>query len=161
MKNLVLLISLALIGCGFKPLYDDDSNITELASIKIETSANGSAPEKFTIKLKHFLEDALGTSEDIADITKNLNVVVTKSTASYETQNNTENRMRITLNITFTLKDLVTNKVLYEDKMIAIDSFKVADSTYSALLTEEETTIKMIKEISNEIKLRILRKLWV
>lgn len=163
MKNFVILgfMVLALNACGFKPLHGDQKTFEKLAGIKINVTSVTQIPDKFVHRLRSVIEDTFQMGNNPQQIQYILNVNVTKVLASYETQNNTSSRTRISLYIHLNLKDIVTDKNIYTDKLIAIDSFQVADSPYSALVTEEETAIRMTKEIANEIELRVLRKLGV
>lgn len=164
MKNiLILVLVLSVIsGCGFKPLYGDNESSTEkLGAIKINVTTTGDIPEKFVHLLQKAIEGNFNSEQGSRNKTHALTVSVVKALASYETQNNTSTRTRITLYVNLALLDLNTNKKIYEDKLIAVDSFQVADSPYSALVSEEETAIRMTKEIANEIELRVLRRLGV
>jgi hypothetical protein len=162
MKNIFILtcVFLFVTACGFKPVHGDTINSEKLASIKINVGAASEIPDKFAHKFRSVIKETFEQGNSSSNISYILDVKVTKALASYETQNNTNTRTRISLNVSFVLSDLA-GKEMYNDRLIAIDSFQVSDSPYSALVTEEETTIRMTKEIANEIKLRVLRKLGI
>jgi hypothetical protein len=160
MRNIGYVLLFILTACGFKPLYGDSSDITDLEGVKINVaSVTADVPQRFLHTFKYALEDEFNPDQSESRYTKVLNVDIVKTNVSYETQNNTSNRTRITMSINFALMDINTDKILLKDKMIAIDSFQVADSPYSALITDEETSIRMINEAVKEIKLRVLRNL--
>ncbi len=163
MKKVLFSIFVVLMttSCGFKPLYSENSDSAEkLSQIKVLVNATGDIPAKFAHVLQKTLEDTFHSNQS-HNSTHYLDVTVAKALTSYETQNNTSTRTRVSLYITLVMRDLATNKLIYTDKLIAIDSFQVADSPYSALVSEDETAIRMTKELANEIQLRILRKLGV
>lgn len=162
MKNIFIFIYVCLFvtACGFKPVHGDPIASEKLASIKVSVGASTEIPDKFVHKLRSVIEETFEQGASSDHITHNLDVKVTKALASYETQNNTSTRTRVSLYVSLILSDL-KGKQIYNDRLIAIDSFQVADSPYSALVTEEETAIRMTKEIANEIELRVLRKLGI
>ncbi len=162
MKNIIIAsILMLLASCGFSPVYGEKNVNHKLSGVKASITPVGDIPEKFLQKFKRDLEDVLHTNQSDAKITHSLDISVVKTVASYSTQNNTDTRSRITLIASISVKDLNTEKVVYRDRIMSIDSFQVADSPYSALVTEEETLNRMTKELANEIGLRLLRNFGV
>lgn len=155
--QLIILFSiLATTGCGFKPLYK-----TESMSFPLKVGSLKFVDAYFDKHLYVFskaLEDSLNPSQIHANYRLDVNIV--KQTYNIDTQNNSvNNRTKILLIAQYTLTDLRTDKVIVTDSAYSADSFDITVSPYSTYISEEQSIELLLRNLADEIKIRIIEYL--
>ena len=155
---ILTLITFLSVGCNLKPLYSEQEGALPVKIGNISFSEN---PSKLNLIFNNSLEKALNPEGNNISPKYSLDVKLIKSSLSFAIQNNSvNNRTRIDLVADYTLIKLATNKIIVQDKAIAVDSFEITQSPYSNLISEEEVMNILARNLSNEIKLRLSNAIY-
>lgn len=144
---------IALTSCGFTPLYGVKTRSLpiKVVAVNLETQIVG----KLNYAMKQALDDAFNPTHEAQLSRYNMVVNLRKKVYSYGTLSTSVNsRNRVSLNATYTVTDMDGKKII-DGEAFASDSFEIAVSPYSTLVSDEEITILLAKTIAEEIALRM------
>ena len=141
-------------GCGFRPLYGDQStggSSNQLALIKVEPikdrigqllwnhlrTAFNSKPR--TQKARYFLKTRVNVS------TKSIGVQKT----AFAT------RANLTVTASFQLLNMATTQPIYSASRSITVSYNILDSEYATLAAEKDARIRAVRELSEDIRIQL------
>ena len=140
----VLVLGVALAGCGFQPLYkksDADPGVTrELAQIKVmNVKAKETEYDRLGQQLNIMLRQRLNPDGADRSIRYQLENELSVSLARTGIQITEEaTRARVTVQVSFRLSEAGTNRILYSGTEQSINSYNVVDSQYATLSAEND-----------------------
>ena len=154
--SVLVCMTMMLMSCGFTPVYKTDTGdkiiAPELKTItvaKINRGVQG-------VKLKAHLEDIFNPKG--VDSWKHYVLSVTleyrKDPLLIE-QNRDINRYNIMMKGHFSLKDKALGKVVYSDVSRLTNGYRVVDSDFATLSSEEDTENRIIAEMAKDISFKI------
>lgn len=148
-----VILLLLLTSCGFKPVYSINNALIPINIASITTSEPKES--KLNFMTRQALKEALNPLNIDFEKKYDISVVIKKNILSFETLNTSINtRNRISLSAHYKVIDLNGNKII-EDKVEASDSFAIAISPYSEVVSEEEITILLAKVLAQQIVLKL------
>ncbi len=151
----VLAVALVLTGCGFQPLYGNvpgKGSVSEaLQQVRIEI-----IPDRLGQKLRNFLLDRLNPSGKPARPSHSLsvNTSVSRTDLGIE-RDETATRALLVLSVTYTLHNIVENRVVFTGQANSTDSFNIVASDFATANAESDALDRAAREISDDIKNRL------
>ena len=157
-KLLLLLIFLSS-SCGFQVIYKDqektDSFAAELAAIRIKKERS-----TLDLQLKNNLYDVLNPDYLKIEPRYFLELKINTNTGwSYITSTGAAGRKRVTMNVSYILKDLKTMQAISEGKTDANDNFDVSENRYGTEVAEDYIKQNITKIIAQNIRNSIVNDL--
>jgi len=156
-RRAALLLAAALLtgaGCGFQPLYGGGARnptVAELNRIQI-----GQIPEQVGQELRNHLIDRMSTAPTGTPALYYLSVEINQSQSALAIQfDDRITRYNLAMNAAFTLTELATGQVIYQNGARATGSYNVVDSDYATLVSEHDAEKRAAREISEEIVILI------
>ncbi len=152
----VIALCLLMQACGFTPVYqrngDEKGLSPQLKTIvvsKIGRSIRG-------VKLKSELEDIFNPTggQSWQHYILNVSIEYRKDPMLIE-QNRDINRYNIMMKGSFNLIEKATGKVLYQDVSRLTNGYRVLDSDFATLSSEEDTEKRIITEMAKDISFKI------
>ena len=155
-RVLSLLSAMWLAACGFTPVHksmESDSEFSEkLAAIEI-VSSHDLIGQSFKTNLDNLLNP---TSSSIAKKHKMV-VKVTKSEVPLAIQEDrTITRYKVILNANYVITDIETGEKIDSGDIRRDGGYDKVDSDYATYISEEDTTKRIIKELAEDAKIRII-----
>lgn len=151
---IVAVAGLALTGCGFTPLYGENSTaaspdvVDAMAQVSIR-----SLPNREGMKLRQVLREALqpkGTTDVVYDLDVNLATRVEELGIRPDA---TSSRANIIMLATFRLNE--GGAQVYGDRVQSIVSYNILDDQYATVASQADAEHRGIKQIGQEIKARL------
>ena len=141
-------VGLTAAGCGFKPLYGTsatgDSASLDMASVQV-----GAIPDRIGQVLRNELIDRLTAGVGPQTPRYSLQVDLLETSAPVQIQTtDTITRYNLQLVADFSLIELATGNVVYENAARGVGSYDVVTSEYSTLVAEQETARAAARELS-------------
>jgi len=154
-RIILLIISLTIISCGFKPLHKEETDnkvIIGLAAIKINHIG-----DRNTKKLSYSLEDILNPNNIVIKQKYTLQIRTDrKVVASAILKDSQATRTKITITANYILKDTTSNKIINQGHISNSNSFDISRSNeFTNYTSESYVTDIIIREISSELKTRL------
>src|SRR5690606_12951868 len=118
----------------------------------------GSYPAKPDYTLRSELVSILETVSKDKPLQKKyiLDVALDKTLVGFGAQQNTINTRNLaTLSANYRLSDINTGKEITSGTQKIMDSFEISVSPYSTYVSDEETSIKLAKNLAHELILRL------
>lgn len=152
-KTKLIILLFLLTSCGFKPVYSTNNTFIPVNTTTITSSEPKES--KLNFMMKQALKEALNPLNVAFEKKYDMSIVIKKDILSFETLNTSVNtRNRISLSAHYKVIDLNGNTVL-KDKVEACDSFAIAISPYSEVVSEEEITILLARVLAQQIALKL------
>lgn len=147
-----LALALMLVAaCGFRPLYGGGAEagaVQALATIEIDR-----IPRRIGQILRNDLLDHLNPNGPPAHPAYRLKVNVVKTTSPLDIRTDaTITRFNVSLEADFVLIDLESGETVYSATTRTVGSYDVIRSDFATLVAEDDTTRRVTREISVEIK---------
>jgi LPS-assembly lipoprotein len=152
----ILLLCLALTGCGYKPLYGDNRGdsaavIADLATIRIEA-----IPDRIGQKLYNMLHERLTPDGRIADPLYSLRVRLreTNDELLYE-RDETATRANLTLRADYELRRLTDDEVIASGTSRSTSGYDILSSQYATLVSQSDARERSARVISDDLRTRV------
>ena len=151
---IVAVAGLALTGCGFAPLYGENSTaaspdvVDAMAQVSIR-----SLPNREGMKLRQVLREGLqpkGTTNVVYDLDVNLATRVEELGIRPDA---TSSRANLIVLATFRLNE--GGVQVYGDRVQSIVSYNILDDQYATVASQADAENRGIKQIGQEIKARL------
>lgn len=155
----VAIIFLGISGCGFSPMYAQNGDNAELsaklASVEIK-------PIKTLIgqEYRNALEDVLDPSHigAVKEYVMEANLSKNVLPLAIE-RDRTVTRYKVVIVVDFTLKEIVSGKVISKGQLKNDTDYDRVNSDYATYVSENDTTNRAIREIAQDTKIRIISAL--
>ena len=148
----IIFLLLLLNSCGFEVIYKDhnlpNSLAYQLASIKIEKKRT-----QLDFELQNSLYSLL--NPDKLDIAPKYLLILktdTYTSSTYITNTGASGRNRITINTSYTLKNLANNQVLSLGETTASDNYDVSINRFGTTVVEDYVKNNVLKIISTNLR---------
>lgn len=153
-RPLILILLLALAGCGFRPLYSKSSDVEtvpQMAAIKIDP-----ARDRLGLTIRNQLIVGLGQGAEPVVPLYTLSLT-TSETPSSVLVTRQESITRYSLNVvtSYTLRDSETGSVLDQGSVTSISAYNVLRSEFSNLVAEEDARMRAGRDAAEQIRSRI------
>lgn len=151
-------LPLAAAGCGFTPVYGDNStSVGPAAQDRLSHVAIDLIPDRLGQILRNELIDQFYRATGRpADATSHLSIGLASFKENLGIQKDataTRARLRVTANVN--LIDNVSGKVLYHTDVRSIVSYDISQAQFSTLVTEQDGYNRAVEEIGKEITMRL------
>ena len=138
-------------GCGFKPLYGTtdtgESASLEMASVKVVP-----IPDRIGQVLRNELTDRLTAGVGPQPTRYELAVFLEEKSSPVQIQTtDTITRYNLRLIAQFSLVDLASGDIVYQNHARGVGSYDVVTSEFSTLVAEQETAKAAARELSKTI----------
>jgi LPS-assembly lipoprotein len=156
---LLILPTIALIltsGCGFKPLFSE----TQSTSRALETVKVAIIKDRIGQQLRNRLLDLINPAGQPLDPHYRLEVILDETERELSFRKDlVARRKSMSLNATFQLREMKTNKVIYQKVVEAHNSFSLGASSdfaaFSSYALEQDSRTRMIEVLAHDIKLQV------
>lgn len=149
--SLLLIVSLA--GCGFTPLYGDNSLTQSLAGVQVEVPSHSRAG----YLVRQALDDELGRARgDAPRYVVALNLYEGKAPRGVRV-NNVASRYEIGLFATYSLKDAQTGAFLTSGSFTTQTTYDSVDAPYAGLAAFEEGEERAAGQAAVRLRLELAR----
>lgn len=151
-----LLCVLAVVGCGFRPVYAPDGSgeadaVDRLAVVRIEPLRDRAGQQ-----LHNFLRDELNPNGQPVKPDYRLEVALSQRTERLAFQKDeTATRANIILSSAFVLRAADDDRVLYSGRVSSINSYNILDEQYPTDVAKADALRRGLRELSQSIKLRL------
>ncbi len=152
----ILMLSAALAGCGFKPMYGDNATATSPSVMdKMATIDIRPIPDRLGQIVRNELVDAItpqGTSAPVFELA--LKVGEEREDVGIR-QNAAATRANYRMSAKFELRELATDKVVLTGTTWAETAFDIVQQDYPTVIAQQDAQEKLAAELAEEIKTRI------
>lgn len=153
-KLLAALLLLLLAGCGFRPLYGEQSFgsvVPDLEQISVQ-----SIRDRVGQKMHNMLLDRLNPhgEPDRPLYTLSVENQISREELGLEITE-VATRAKLTLVSHYLLRRSDTKEILFSGSARSINSFNLIDSDYANLVAEEDATDRALRENSDAIRVRL------
>lgn len=151
-KIFILITSLFIASCGFHGMYLDEDNNTsyapDLAAIRIQKDRDHLGQE-----LRNNLYDLLNPDYIKSDPKYFLVLRLTKNMGgTYITNTGASGRNRVTLNITYELKNLDNAMVISRGTTSVFDNYDVTTNRYGTYVTDDNVSLNLTEIAAQNIR---------
>lgn len=158
-KLLILSIALIITSCGFTPVYktidENGSNAKNLAAVKVESS-HDLMGQFYTNKLSDLLNPASVNVEPKYRVKTELK----KNKIPFAIQQDrTITRYKLVLVANYQLIDINNGKVIDEGTLRREGGYDRVDSDYATYISDGDTTKRIIRELAEDTRIRIMANL--
>ena len=148
-RRLMLLAPLALVACGFEPVYGPGGN-GQLLQNRVAVDPPGS-PDSYLLVRE--LEQRLGRSEDPA-YALSMVIATTEARVAIDREGDTGRFNRIAI-VDFSLRDLTTGQVVTSGKVDNFVSYSATGTTVETLAGELDAQKRLMTAIADQIVTRL------
>ena len=153
---LLLGVAVALSACGFKPLYGRSegqalSPVDHMAAIRI-------APlqDRIGQQMHNLLRDRLNPYGQPRDPVYRLNVAISEARQELGIRKDeTATRANLILSARFTLREIESDRVLFEGRTSSVNSFNILTSQFATDFAEADARERALRELSDNIRVRL------
>lgn len=143
---------LFLTACGFRPVYGENAQLAGVKIGQIHFREVRQEEAKYELKRALSLQFASKNSPKYildADVTaEEVAVNVQTDSSSY--------RMKMNIKASIVLRGMMSDKVIYRDRIYVSESYELAGSPLSGRIAKEKTSRDLMNNLATEIKFRIL-----
>lgn len=160
-RSVALLAVLLVCACGFRPLYlkqgEDQGVAADLTRVRVlNVIATDRLDDRLGQKLQNLLRERLNpdgrTARPLYRLAMTLKVTKER-TGVQITEEATRARLRV--NATFRLTDAAGKELLTSGSAKSVNSYNIVESEFATLSAENDAADRAIREISEEIRLRL------
>ena len=157
--TIAMLTSVTLSSCGFTPVYktidDKSSNALSLASVKVE-STHDLMGQFYANKLT----DLLNPSAMQVEQKYRVNTSLRKHKIPFAIQQDrTITRYKLVVEASYKLVNIDDGKVLDEGSLRREGGYDKVDSDYATYVSDEDTTKRIVEELAEDTRIRIMASL--
>jgi LPS-assembly lipoprotein len=151
-----ILVCLALVGCGFEPLYGRGDTAggpvtDELAGILVFPIADRTGQQ-----MHNLLRDRLTPLGQPAEPQFGLRVRMTETLENLGIREDaTATRANLTMKAEYSLIDWQDKAVLFKGRSSSTNSYDILDSQFATQVAEDDARKRALKQLSDEVKVRL------
>lgn len=152
---IILITATTLSSCGFTPVYkeiSDNENIEKLSSIDV-TVPKSLLGQAFKYKLLDIINPSGIKVENL--YTMDVKIETSDIPLAIESDQ-TVTRYKVIIKVEYTVKDLNTAAVISQGYLKREGEYDKVDSHYATYVSEEDTTKRLIKELAEDARLRLI-----
>jgi len=147
-------LPLALLGCGWTPLYGDSQTgpaSDELRAIKVEPIS-----DRIGQRLELALRDALNPSGEKTPTRYDLRTTLSVGRADLGVQSQgLATRGKLEVYASFTLVDLKNGQILLNSTVHSANAFDIVPNEYASVVAEDDARTRNVAEIKDEMLARL------
>lgn len=156
MRNFLITLTFLIISsCGFHAIYNDNkisknsqSYNQELASIKVHTIR-----KKINQDLKNNLEKVLNPDDIVSDPKYLMEFTLDRIvTSTFTVSSGSTGRNKVTLMVSYKLKDFNSGELISTGSTTAKDDFNVSDNRFANYITEESIATNLTLILAQNIR---------
>lgn len=151
---LAVLLAVLLTACGYQPLYgprEKSSTTAELSTVKIALIQDRSGQ-----MLRNFLLDRISPKGQPANPRFELRVSLREIRRNLAIRRDeTATRANLVVNANYSLVEQGVEEPVLDAKARSINSFNIVDSDFSTLTAEADARRRALRELSDQIALRL------
>ncbi len=152
---LALGASLALGGCGFRPLYGETPEGTSSFD-SLETVQIAALPDRTGQRLHNLLRDRINPRGQPNQPEYVLRVSLSERTEALAIdEDETATRANLELSANFTLTRLDGKEVVFRGRSNSVNSYNIVDSQFATFVSERDARDRALRELSEDIRLRL------
>jgi len=145
-----ILAGMLLTGCGFSPVYRQDSSSSVrqyLAQIEVAPIAGHRG-----LQLRNRLNEKI-PRKGVVDVPRfRLSVVLESSTEAVLIQlDNTATRQNLRMKASFSLTDLSSGATIFKGNCVSVGSYNVVNTEFATIAAEDNAAERATREIGEEI----------
>jgi LPS-assembly lipoprotein len=141
-------------GCGFHPMYSEEE--AEIVDPVLAAVSVLPIPNRDGQKLSFLLREKLNPDGVSAKKIYELQVTMSLTRLDLGIQRDaTSIRGRIDLRAAIALRDINTHRVLYSSNAYSSSDFSILEDAYAAQVGEDDARERTLRDMSNEIRLRL------
>ena len=148
-------LGIALLGCGFQPLYGERGRDSDLASslASIETI---NIPDRTGSLLRAFLQTGMAPKGATVQPQFRLSVELEESEEEIAfRRDDTATRVRLNTIATFELRRSGDRALVHRGKSRAVGSYNILDDYYATLTSREQARLVAAEQIARDIQRRL------
>lgn len=143
---------LSLVSCGFQTVYLDEKNSNsyseDLSAIRIQKGR-----DRLNQELKNNLYDLLNPDYITADPKYFLEMTATKaSSGTLVTQTGASGRNRVTVNVTYSLRNIENGMLISRGTTSVFDNYDVSTNRYGTYIADETVQLNLTKIAAQNIR---------
>ncbi len=150
---LFIFITIALVGCGFRPMLASNSNYGKyLEEIRLNDVSGEDKP-----RLQRMISETLGVHSHVKPL-YNLNVTISRQTTRMTIQKDSiSSRYMVGVNLTYQLIYIENQKIMDQGTKMLSNSYDVEDSNseFAYYISEQYVSDNLLKELTEELKTRL------
>ena len=145
-----ILAGMLLTGCGFAPVYrEDSSNSVRQYLAQIEVAQIDGYRG---LQLRNRLNEKTSPTGAVDAPRFRLSVSLESSTEAVLIQlNNTATRQNLRMKASFTLTDLSNGATVFKGNSVSVGSYNVVETEFATISAEDNATERAVREIGEEI----------
>jgi LPS-assembly lipoprotein len=153
----ILMLSLAVAGCGFKPMYGDNATATSgPVSAKMESIDIRPIPDRLGQVVRNELVDAIAPQGPSGTPVYELALKVGEEREDVGLrQNASATRANYRMSAKFELREIASDKVVLTGTTWAETAFDIVQQDYPTVIAQQDAQEKLAAELAEEIKTRI------
>ncbi len=154
--GLVAVVSVALSGCGFTPLYATPGMTPALASIEVPaplSDAGATSREGYFLRQK--LNDQLGHDPEAPARYRLTTTIKQTRLAQGARVNNIASRYELDLNVAYALSDAVTGEVLTQGSVPVKVSYDSSDPPYATVAANQDAETRAAEQAAIFVRLAL------
>jgi hypothetical protein len=148
----LIILLLLLNACGLRPVYEKNTEMTQLHQVKIVAPDNRDSQ-----MLRSALEDIIYANGKMEQenyiLTPNLGLTVIPLSIELD---GTTRRYRLTANSNYILKDAKTGKILKTGTIQRFNSYNIATADYSTYVASKDAKKLLLEAIAEELRLKLI-----
>lgn len=154
-RQVLALLGLSLLaGCGFKPMYAENSGgsvESDLQAVRIAP-----LPERRGQILHNYLRDEINPYGQPAEPVYELRIGLAETTDdSGIRRDETASREIITMRAAFELVDLKADQVVFQGQARSSTAYNILDDRFASVVSADDARDRALRELSADIKLRL------
>ncbi len=158
-KLITISIVLFISACGFTPVYktmgENSTNAASLAAVKVE-STHDLIGQFYSNKLT----DLLNPSAMQVEPKYRIQTTLRKNKIPFAIQQDrTITRYKLVLEADYKLVNIDDGKIIDEGSLRREGGYDKVDSDYATYVSDEDTTMRIVKELAEDTRIRILASL--
>ncbi len=148
-----IFILITITGCGFRPMLASNSSYEQnLEEIRLNDVSGEDKP-----RLQRIISETLGTHSHLKPL-YNLNVTISKYTSRMAIQKDSvSTRYMVGVNLIYQLTYIENNKAIDQGIITLSNSYDVeaSDSEFAYYISEQYVSDNLLKELAEELKIRL------
>ena len=153
----ILMLSLSVAGCGFKPMYGDNATAASPAVMdRMGTIDIRPIPDRLGQVVRNELIDAITPQGPSGAAVYELALKVGEEREDVAIrQNASATRANYRMSARFELREIATDKVVLTGTTWAETAFDIVQQDYPTVIAQQDSQRKLAAELAEEIKTRI------
>lgn len=161
LRNIYMLILMAVSGCGFQPLYGEASLssdvVATLPSIDVHVNANATTDRRLAQFLETELTDLLNPRAEATEKLYRLDIDMTSTKSDLAIQQDaTVTSFRLIVKAKYMLSYAPKRTLLKEGSVTNFGGFDQVDSQYATLISQKYGMEQLLKELAKRMQMKLI-----